>query len=84
MAMKVFGTILVALAVFASAVRASAADLPPPLQTPKPDQGLEACAFITNNCETCVVDAAGKPSCSSVGIACLVTEKTCLIKKKAE
>jgi hypothetical protein len=45
---------------------------------------LENCAFITNNCETCVVDVAGKPSCSSVGIACVVTEKTCLIEKKAE
>jgi hypothetical protein len=45
---------------------------------------LENCAFVTNNCETCVVDAAGQPSCSSVGIGCVVTEKSCLIKKKAE
>jgi hypothetical protein len=44
----------------------------------------ENCAFVTNNCETCVVDAAGKPSCSSVGIACVVTEKTCLIETKTE
>lgn len=49
-----------------------------PLSTP------ENCAFFTNDCETCVVDADGKPSCSSTGIACVPAKTVCLIKKKAE
>jgi hypothetical protein len=80
MAMKVFRMVLVAVAVVTSALSAVAADLP--LQEPKPDQDFEDCAFVTNDCESCVVDADGKPACSSSGIACVVKERSCLIKKK--
>ncbi len=64
---------------------ALAADMPKrEPATPASSSGLEDCAFITNNCETCVVDAEGKAACSSAGIACVPTEKTCLIKKNPQ
>jgi hypothetical protein len=62
--------------------QANAADIP---QTP--DHASQAedvlnCAFVTTDCETCVVDATGKPTCSSTGIACAPKVKRCLIPKK--
>ena len=36
------------------------------------------CAFVTHNCEICVVEE-GKASCSSVGIACVPMQWSCLI-----
>jgi hypothetical protein len=61
---------------------AHAADAPFPA-SPVPQPGdLETCAFVTTNCEACMIDADGKPVCSNVGIACVPTERRCLIPKK--
>jgi hypothetical protein len=44
----------------------------PKLELPKD------CAFATHNCEVCVVED-GKAICSSVGIACVPVQWSCLI-----
>ena len=44
-------------------------------------EDLKNCAFVTNDCELCVVEANGKVVCSSVGIACVPKMKRCLVKK---
>ncbi len=64
---------------------AAAADViqPQPVTLTEPSAGsdLQNCAFITNDCEVCVVEQDGKPSCSSTGIACVPARRWCLIKK---
>jgi hypothetical protein len=62
-----------------SASAGLAADL---VSTSKSEQDFSNCAFVTNDCEVCAIDKDGKPQCSSTGIACVPTVKTCLILKK--
>lgn len=78
-----------ALVLVACGARAQAADLVVPQAEPvklssptAPKDDLSNCAFITNDCEVCTVDANGKAFCSSQGIACVPTKRTCLIQKK--
>jgi hypothetical protein len=70
--MKLFLTIIAATLYAISA--AYAADVPV--------DELENCAFITNDCEVCTIDAKGQPACSSTGIACVPKQKRCLIPEK--
>ena len=64
-------------AVLAGSVSALADDAPPQANA----ASLEGCQFITNDCEICVVDDAGKVGCSTQGIACTPTKRWCLIDK---
>jgi hypothetical protein len=80
--------IVIAMCALGFVLPGFAADIAKPDQAPpavpEPASVLENCAFVMTDCETCVVDEQGKPSCSSTGIACVPTKKTCLIRKKAE
>jgi hypothetical protein len=62
--------------------QAVAADIPQTPAVANTTDDTNNCTFVTNDCETCVVDATGKPSCSSTGIACVPMAKHCLIRKK--
>ena len=55
---------------------------PASLAAPAQKDDLSNCAFITNDCEVCTLDASGKAVCSTPGIACVPTSRSCLIRKK--
>lgn len=79
--------IMLACLLLAAAPPALAADAVPPsepatLRAPAEGDDPGNCQFITNDCEVCTIDAAGKPSCSSQGIACTPTRRWCLIPKQ--
>ena len=62
--------------------KAEPAALTAPSAPTAPQDELSNCAFITNDCEVCTVDASGKAFCSSQGIACVPTKRWCLFPKK--
>jgi hypothetical protein len=64
---------------FATDLYAGDVTVPEPSSSTPHD--LKNCAFVTNNCELCMVKADGTVVGSSVGIACVPTVKRCLVKK---
>lgn len=80
------GFTIAILALVWSSGTALAADVvtsePAKLSVPVVGDDLKNCAFITHDCEVCTIAADGKSSCSSTGIACTPTKRTCLIPGK--
>lgn len=70
---------ILAVCIVTAAIPANAADLVTTSTTASEE--FANCAFVTNDCEVCTVSEDGAPQCSSTGIACVPTAKTCLIPK---
>jgi hypothetical protein len=77
--MKTYFAICILLTLSATQLYADNVTSPAPSSAQSED--LKNCAFVTHNCELCVLDDNGKVVCSSVGTACVPKVKRCLVKK---
>lgn len=66
------------LLVFAAAMPVFSAELADEVQNA--DAAAKACVLMTSDCEVCTITEDGMPVCSSQGIACVPTERRCLVQ----